>query len=774
MKSDPKTGIRVLDTTFEYEDGSEDRLYGILAEANDRSSLSDELAEKIDDWPTRYHLSRQRANLVRLLSLDRSMRILEIGAGTGTISRYLGESGASVTALEGNLDRARAAALRCEDLDNVEVICGALEAFEDRDGFDLVCLIGVLEYAGCGKGETAEPVTFLESAARHLRPNGALLVAIENQVGLKYLIGYEEDHLGRPWAGVEGYGEGGGVETFSRRRLGDLLNACNLSNQSWFYPFPDYKHPKAVLSHAAYTEFDAPAFVDQLVRSPVSDATPGRALLCDDRRTHQVMLEAGLGPDIANSFLVIASPDGRDRHPSLPNPSILAWHFGDERRSSWIRHQVVEQTSEGRRIRVVRLSRKNAKLRRKWLGQKPEKDEVFHAGPTLEVLALEACRRGDVDGLTEVLERWRSAIDGHRYGRPSDFRPSNPFSGKVTGDLLPPSFLDVCLSNFVATDDRIEFVDREWEACDAVDADLVMARALWILSRTVIRASGAHPWSSTLSVDELTQELGVLCDLEIDEELLGVWKIAEVELQNLVSGSDPDTVRTDLEWLGSLTPTSRKALDALPYTTVARRIDQLQSEIEQLSTERAVRSQLEEELSRVREQEANLVVELTNAHKLIEEIGSKLEGTPPAFDELQEYNASLVEREKELEAERARQDRKLIDEGKLRARRDQELAAAHQQLEELSGKLEETTRQLSAEREVTVQRTQQLAAARQQLEELGGELEETTRQLSAEREVSVERTQQLAAAHAARRTRRRARGYGARPSCEPGARQYSQ
>ena len=109
----------------------------------------------------------------------------------------------------------------------MEVVCGALEAFEDRDGFDLVCLIGVLEYAGCGMGETAEPVTFLESAAQNLRPNGALLVAIENQIGLKYLIGYEEDHLGRPWVGVEGYGQGEGVETFESgiscpRRLGYL------------------------------------------------------------------------------------------------------------------------------------------------------------------------------------------------------------------------------------------------------------------------------------------------------------------------------------------------------------------------------------------------------------------------------------------------------------------------------------------------------------------------------------------------------------------------
>jgi len=698
MNRDPDSGIRILDRTIEYRDGSEDRLYSILAEASDRSSLSDELAEKIQDWPTRYHLSRQRANLVRPLNLDPSLRILEIGAGTGAISRYLGESGASVTALEGSLERARAAALRCEDLENVEVVCGALEAFEDNEGFDLVCLVGVLEYAGCGKGETADPKTFLDHAARHLRPDGALLVAIENQIGLKYLVGYEEDHLGRPWAGVEGYGQGEGVETFSRRGLGDLLDACGLTNQRWFFPFPDYKLPAVVLSEAAYAEDDAPTLVDQLVRSPVKGVTSARALLCDDRRAHQVLLKAGLGPDVANSFLVIATAGNVEGHPSLPDPSTIAWHFGDERQTMWIRHQVVEQTPEGRRVRSIFPDHRKASPQKKWLRQQPAKNEPFHTGGTLETLAVEACRRGDIDELAEVLGRWRGVIDGHRKPRPKRLGATNPFSGKATGDVLPPSFLDLCLSNFVATDDRIEFIDREWEAGDAVDAEMVVLRGLWLLARTLVLAGSNHPWSPTLTVDELTIELGTLCgDLRVDAKLLDAWRTAETELQSLVSGSDPDKVRADLEWLGSLSPTSREALDALPYTAVTRRIDQLQSELEHLADERAERARLENELSREQEWGAKLSQELTQAHTRIEELGTKLEKMADALHEVQKYNKSLADTQKNiesertrLEAERARLERELSDERKLAAKHSRELTATHKQLQGLGSKLEET------------------------------------------------------------------------------------
>jgi SAM-dependent methyltransferase/septal ring factor EnvC (AmiA/AmiB activator) len=763
MKRDPDSGIRILDRTVEYRDGSEDRLYSILAEASDRSSLSDELAAKIDDWPTRYHLSRQRANLVRPLRLEPSLRILEIGAGTGAISRYLGESGANVTALEGSLERARAAALRCEDLGNVEVVCGALEAFEDSEGFDLVCLVGVLEYAGCGKGETAGPKSFLDHAARHLRPDGALLVAIENQIGLKYLVGYEEDHLGRPWAGVEGYGQGEGVETFSRRRLGDLLDACGLTNQNWFFPFPDYKLPAVVLSEAAYAEEDAPTLVDQLVRSPVNGATSARALLCDDRRAHQVLLEAGLGPDVANSFMVVAMANDVEGHPSLPDPSAVAWYFGDERQTMWIRHQVVEQTPEGRRVRLIFPDHRETVSRRGWLRQQLEMDEPFRAGPTLEKLAVEACRRGDIEKLAEVLDRWRGAIDGHRYPRPKDLGASNPFSDNTTGDVLPPSFLDLCLSNFVATDDHIEFIDREWEAGDAVDAEMVMMRGLWLLARTLVLAGSNHPWSPTLTVDELTIKLSALCGgLRVDAELLDAWRTAEVELQALVSGSDPDDVRADLDWLGSLSPTSREALDALPYTAVTRRIDQLQSELEHLANERAERARLDRELSDERKLVAKLSKELPAAHKQIEKLGTKLEETAHALHEVQGYNKSLVDTQRDIEAEGSRLDRELSDERKLVAKLSRELPAAHKQIEELGTKLEETasalheiqeynksladplqdieaerTRledELSRERKLVAKLSKELPAAHKQIEELGTKLEKSAHALNESQE----------------------------------------
>jgi 2-polyprenyl-3-methyl-5-hydroxy-6-metoxy-1,4-benzoquinol methylase len=161
-----------------YQDGAEAELAAIMAGATDRSSSSDELRAAIHDWPTKYHLSPMRANLLRPLRLGH--RLLEVGAGTGVLTRWLAEQGHDVLAVEGSLARAEVAAARCAGLAGAQVACGgAGEVDADADGpFDAVLLIGVLEYAGVGGLPGADEL--LASCAGLLGPSGVVVVAIEN------------------------------------------------------------------------------------------------------------------------------------------------------------------------------------------------------------------------------------------------------------------------------------------------------------------------------------------------------------------------------------------------------------------------------------------------------------------------------------------------------------------------------------------------------------------------------------------------------------------
>ena len=80
---------------FNYSDGIEEEKYILdsIFNSEDRCSSSDELNRKIRDWSSKYHLSKERANIIRAIDFEdkKKLKILEIGGGCGAITRYLGE-----------------------------------------------------------------------------------------------------------------------------------------------------------------------------------------------------------------------------------------------------------------------------------------------------------------------------------------------------------------------------------------------------------------------------------------------------------------------------------------------------------------------------------------------------------------------------------------------------------------------------------------------------------------------------------------------------------
>ena len=192
-----------------YSDGNEIEMQiaSVIQKATDISVLSTELRQHCADWPSLYHLSGTRANIMRPFQSILKGDILEIGAGCGAITRYLGECGANVLALEGSPQRAAIARSRTRDLENVTVLAEKFEDFECGLQFDVITLIGVLEYANLFTSGENPHLAMLQQASALLKPNGTLVIAIENQLGLKYFAGAPEDHHSTQMYGIEGHSD---------------------------------------------------------------------------------------------------------------------------------------------------------------------------------------------------------------------------------------------------------------------------------------------------------------------------------------------------------------------------------------------------------------------------------------------------------------------------------------------------------------------------------------------------------------------------------------
>jgi 2-polyprenyl-3-methyl-5-hydroxy-6-metoxy-1,4-benzoquinol methylase len=618
--------VEYLGAALPYADGAEDEIGAIFSEVADRSSSSDALAARVHDWPTRYHLSRQRSNLLRPLTLAPGMRVLDVGAGTGALSRYLGEQGADVVALEGSSSRAEAAAVRCADLANVRVLCGSVDDLEAEAPFDLVVVVGVLEYAGHAYGGAAGPTAFLDSIRRLTAHDGALVLAIENQLGLKYLLGCVEDHLGVPWVGVEGYRRPGGIRTYSRHSLSRLLDAAGLPPRRWLYPFPDYKLPSVVLSQRCFSEPDADLLVDQLVRTPVVDHVNRGHLVCDARAAAATFLEAGLSEDVANSFLVLAgdaSAVGR-----LVDEDVLAWHFGSERFSLWLRTKRVVRRDGTRTIETV--PRLDVARQRSWLSQRIVRSEPFVAGPTLERLALGALAEHDIASLTALLEAWHEhvLVVSTEVG-PEAEPPTHPFRRLSTRHVLPEDHLDIELANFIRDfDGTLHYVDSEWCASGGVDLDLALTRALWSFAHRLVLSGAEFPWSPATTVDELAVQLGSLCGFAIGPALLDDFRKAEYALQELVVGLDLETGTRQMVVAGRYSQATFPVLADLPPTTLRGDLVRLDGELEALRREltatKARAEAAEHDCDAVRRESAEATAELERVRRQLAEAMTSL------------------------------------------------------------------------------------------------------------------------------------------------------
>jgi SAM-dependent methyltransferase len=439
-------------------------LPGILRSASDLSSTSEELEREGRTWPASYYLSSRRSNVLRGFDWPRDSTVLEIGAGCGTITRFLAESFDRVVAIEGDELRARLASARLRDLDNVAVLCAPYDQVKFQSQFDFVFCIGVLEYAHLYNTAVEPFDEILRAIQSILTDRGALVLALENQFGLKYFAGAAEDHTGLRYDGIEGYLRSGprGPRTLGRGQLRAKLLNADFQSPEFFYPFPDYKFARCIIKHELATRSD----VDL---SGLIGQEPGDYLNGTDDITFNVsevwreVGQNGLVADLANSFLTVAPKSGQFA-PLGCDWDAIAFSMAPRAKAYWTRTEFVRLGEKGARVHRRRLFPElnvssSVKMREQYT-------EDWHDHPSLSaqfegLLARPKC---DLDDLASSLRPWLSWL-GDQAG---------------PDGLLDGALLDAIPRNLLVGDAGLIYVDRELSSSVPISLRYVVTRGLFL------------------------------------------------------------------------------------------------------------------------------------------------------------------------------------------------------------------------------------------------------------------------------------------------------
>ncbi len=256
--------------------------------------------EKDIRWPIFYHLTEIRKNIINWYPMKKEATVLEIGAGMGAITSELCKKAKRVVSVELSKQRATAIANRNENQENLEIVVANLNDVKFQDKFDYITLIGVLEYAPLYTNSEKPFVDFLSHIKQFLKPDGKILIAIENKLGMKYFAGAPEDHTNLVYDGIMGYSNKQSVQTFGKQEMKELLAKVGLKYTKFYYPLPDYKLPNKVFSDEYLPD-------ENSIQNYHIYYYEGTKIQFDEKKAYVETIKNGVFDVFANSFFVEAS-----------------------------------------------------------------------------------------------------------------------------------------------------------------------------------------------------------------------------------------------------------------------------------------------------------------------------------------------------------------------------------------------------------------------------------------------------------------------------------
>ena len=509
-----------------YSEGDiEDKIIEMIADNNPEDYV--EAIYKMFNWSTYYHLSHIRRNILNWYPFDKDSDILEIGCGLGAITGMLCDNAKSVTAVELSKRRATATLLRCREKSNLEIIVGNLNDIEFEKQYDYITLIGVLEYQGDYTNTENPYHDFLVKIRSLLKPTGKLLIAIENQFGLKYWCGAREDHTSLPFDGINGYTlSKRKVRTFSRKSLETLVKESGFKHTFFYYPMPDYKLPTVV-----YSDNCLPTNSNMQNMNPYyyPDA---KTLIADERELWKDVIENNTFPFFANSFLVECSDDEITEHvtfASMSTARLPEYRIG----TKFVEKNRVQKfaTEHLSRSHLKTIKQNEAELSQNGiqvLSGKQSEDELvydFIKEQLLEDRVLNLLKNKKTKEFEDLLTaiyndilKSSEKVDGNE-NIIFTFGLRVPSDVQLYGPILRKAYLDMILRNAFITEKGIVWFDQEWT--------LENAPASFVMYRLLKEFWSSYPFvENSISLKHIASKFG----------LIELWKTYD-QIESLFMGA---------------------------------------------------------------------------------------------------------------------------------------------------------------------------------------------------------------------------------------------
>lgn len=114
--------------------------------------------------------------------------------------------------------------------------------------YDYITLIGTYEYAPTIYEGNKPYSNFLKDLKKHLKPDGKILIAIDNRLGIKYFAGAKSKHYNKLFEVIGSEIREKKPNLLLKREIEKFINEAEFKNFKFYYPLPDYINTNTIFT----------------------------------------------------------------------------------------------------------------------------------------------------------------------------------------------------------------------------------------------------------------------------------------------------------------------------------------------------------------------------------------------------------------------------------------------------------------------------------------------------------------------------------------------
>ena len=309
---------------------------------------------------------------------------------------------------------------------------------------------------------------FFEKIKKHLRPNGHLILAVDNRYGLTYFAGSKERLTGKYFEGLEGYGTSEGVYTFSKEAILSMTKESGFIFAKIYYPYPNYRYMTAL-----YTDAHLPS-PGELSKN-LCNYEEERAVLFDEAAVFDGLIKEGKFQEFSNSYLFDLTLEEQQKDEEL-----LFLKYSVERDENYrIRTEIVRKndgTKIVRKVPYTESAKAHVEKMEHWekvLSEQYKAADVavnrctltekgaefeFLKGITLEAVLDGYLAKEDITGFVEEIKSYAVKLE----------QMVNQGANNI----------DLIFSNIILIDGKWNIIDYEWTFDVEVPIKFILHRAI--------------------------------------------------------------------------------------------------------------------------------------------------------------------------------------------------------------------------------------------------------------------------------------------------------